>query len=335
MPKSRRASVVSLTKTARTDRRKLKQDLAARIHEAVDQYASVFVFSFANLRSAHFKQLRAEFAEDSRFLLGKNKVMQLALAGVTASSAAAAAAAAGAGAGPAATPYRPGLDRLAADLTGNVGLLFTQRDPAKVRAFFASYGRPDFARAGFVPARSIALPAGRMEALPHTMCDTLRKLGVPVRLDKGVVVVTEECQLCTAGEPISPEQGRLLKLFGHQLAVFSVTLLSMWQPRAAGGGAGAAAASEALAAAAAAAAAADAAAAAVAAGPKKGRAAREAAAEAAAAAAAEAAAKAEALAGPAGTYTRLAPLSVTGGSGDGGAGGMEEEDEDEGEDGAE
>jgi alkanesulfonate monooxygenase SsuD/methylene tetrahydromethanopterin reductase-like flavin-dependent oxidoreductase (luciferase family) len=36
----------------------------------------------------------------------------------------------------------------------------------------------------------------------------LRKLGVPVRLDKGVVVVTEECQLCSAGTAITPEQGR-------------------------------------------------------------------------------------------------------------------------------
>ena len=159
----------------------------------------------------------------------------------------------GGGSAAASAPYRPGLDRLAADLNGNVGLLFTSRPPAQVRAFFASYGRPDFARAGFEPAASIALPAGRLEELPHTMADTLRKLGVPVRLDKGVVVVTEEVALCRAGEPITPEQGRLLKLFGHQLAVFSVTLLSMWQrgaapaPKGKGKKAGAAAAAAAAA----------------------------------------------------------------------------------------
>ena len=219
MPKSRRASVVSLTKTARADRRRMKQDLAARIHEGVDSFGALFVFSFANLRSSHFKQLRAEFAADSRFLLGKNKVIALALTG-----------------GEGSAPYRAGLDALAGDLVGNVGLLFTSRAASAVADFFARYSEPDFARAGFVPDRTLTLPAGRLEFLPHTMADELRKMGVNVRLDKGVVVIVEETALCSEGVPITPEQGRLLQLFGHRLAAFRVTLVSMWR-RAAGKGA--------------------------------------------------------------------------------------------------
>ena len=217
MPKSKRAQVVHLTK-AKQDRRALKRDLAALVCESVDRYASVYVVSFADMRNVHLKGLRAQWA-DSRFLLGKNKVIALALTG-----------------GEGSAPYRAGLDALAGDLVGNVGLLFTSRAASAVADFFARYSEPDFARAGFVPDRTLTLPAGRLEFLPHTMADELRKMGVNVRLDKGVVVIVEETALCSEGVPITPEQGRLLQLFGHRLAAFRVTLVSMWR-RAAGKGA--------------------------------------------------------------------------------------------------
>jgi mRNA turnover protein 4 len=210
MPKSKRAQVVHLTKT-NTDRRALKRELAQLVQESVDEYDSCYVFSFGGLRSNHFKELRAEWS-DSRFLLGKNKVLALALTG-----------------GEGSAPYRPGLDALAGDIRGNVGLLFTSRPSTEVRTFFDDYSVPDFARSGFVPNKTIVLSASRLTELPHTMADQLKKLGVPVRLDKGVVVITEDCNLCLKGVPITPEQGRLLKIFGHELAEFKITLVSVWQ----------------------------------------------------------------------------------------------------------
>jgi len=210
MPKSKRSKVVHLTKT-NTDRRALKRELAQLVQESVDEYDSCYVFSFGGLRSNHFKELRAEWS-DSRFLLGKNKVLALALTG-----------------GEGSAPYRPGLDTLAGDIRGNVGLLFTSRPSAEVKTFFDDYAVPDFARSGFVPNQTIVLSASRLTELPHTMADQLKKLGVPVRLDKGVVVVTEDCNLCLKGVPITPEQGRLLKIFGHELAQFKITLVSLWQ----------------------------------------------------------------------------------------------------------
>jgi mRNA turnover protein 4 len=173
-----------------------------------------------------FKDLRREWS-DSRFILGKNKVVQIALTADAGSAEAASAGPAGSGDG----AYRPGLSHLADDVSGNVGLLFTDRSPKEANAFFADFGEQDYARAGFVPTETLTVPAGRLstEAFPHTQAETLRKLGVQVRLDKGVIVVTQDAVLCTEGVPITPEQGRLLKLFGHRLAVFSVSLVSVWK----------------------------------------------------------------------------------------------------------
>ena len=148
-------------------------------------------------------------AVDSRFFLGKNRVMQKAL-------------------GSGQDEFRPHLGKLAADVRGNVGLLFTNRSRAEVEATFAEHEQPDFARAGCVAGSAVSVPRGVL-ALPHTMVDELKKLGMAnLKLDKGVPTLPIEHAICAAGDVLTPEQCRLLKHFGHQLAVFQLALVSMW-----------------------------------------------------------------------------------------------------------
>jgi len=201
-------TAVSLTEV-KAKRRELKRDLVDHVRECVDAYAHVFVFAFDNMRTARFKDVRAAWS-DSRFFLGKNRVMQKAL-GEDGDEA-----------------YRPGLDRLAAELVGNVGLLFTNHTPQEVAAFFDEFAEVDYARSGFIPAAAVVVPAGRLEEMPHTMHETLVKLGMPVRLERGVIVLPTDFTIAEAGKPITPEQGRLLKHFGHALAVFKLHLVAHW-----------------------------------------------------------------------------------------------------------
>lgn len=190
-------------------RKELKSGLVESIRECVDEHDAVYVFAYDNMRTSKFKDIRTMWA-DSRFFLGKNRIIQKAL-GEDAEDA-----------------YRPSLDSIAADLTGQVGLLFTSRPQAEVLEFFKTYGEKDFPRAGFVPSQTITVPAGRLTEVPHTMAEFLQKLGMPVRLDKGVVVLPYAHDLCKAGEAITPDQGKLLKYFGHELAVFKLKALSCW-----------------------------------------------------------------------------------------------------------
>lgn len=78
MPRSAREQKVSLTKTGKKGR-ELKQGIVSEVRKCVDEYPNVYVFSFANLRSKLLKEVRMDFREDSRFFMGKNKVMILAL----------------------------------------------------------------------------------------------------------------------------------------------------------------------------------------------------------------------------------------------------------------
>ena len=45
------------------------------VREAMDNYKNAFVVSFENMRTGPFKHLAFKMREDSRFFLGKNKVI--------------------------------------------------------------------------------------------------------------------------------------------------------------------------------------------------------------------------------------------------------------------
>jgi hypothetical protein len=68
---------VTLTNTKKQGRAH-KTELVDKIRAAVDEFENLFLLSFQNMRSNKFKQVRMEW-KDSRFFLGKNKIMQVAL----------------------------------------------------------------------------------------------------------------------------------------------------------------------------------------------------------------------------------------------------------------
>ena len=78
MPRSKRNKVVALTKVKKQGK-SAKEDLKDNVQEAIDTYKNTFVLSFENMRAGPFKNVAHKAREDSKFFLGKNKVMQVAL----------------------------------------------------------------------------------------------------------------------------------------------------------------------------------------------------------------------------------------------------------------
>ena len=50
-----------------------------KIRTSIDKYPRLFVFAVDNMRNLHFQQVRQSWQEHSKFFLGKNRVMALAL----------------------------------------------------------------------------------------------------------------------------------------------------------------------------------------------------------------------------------------------------------------
>lgn len=214
MPKSRRDKVIALTQTKKKDR-EWKGGLIEQIREALEQYQSVFVFRCANLRNNAFKELKATLADSSRFFMGSNKVMQVAL-----------------GKGPE-DEQRDGLHQLAEHVRGHAGVVFTNLTKEDVESAMAKYEVSDYARTGTVARETIVVEKGPVHGphgglMEHTMEPTLRKNGMPTKLNRGVIELLADHALCKEGEHISPQGAILLRLFGHELATFKMDLLCGW-----------------------------------------------------------------------------------------------------------
>ncbi|EPE10349.1 mrna turnover protein 4 [Ophiostoma piceae UAMH 11346] len=235
MPKSKREKLLHLSQVAKKTREH-KDRLFANIRDAVPEYEYCFVVRVDNMRNQHLKDVRQEMT-DSRLFLGKTKLMARAL-GTTPEDALA-----------------EGIDRLAARyLQGVVGLLFTNRKPADVRSYLESLSPVDFARAGTVSDRDVVIPRGVLHSTGGLVPEAddvpigvalepeLRRLGMPVRLLRGKVVleeapVNEEGHvndaadgyvICRKGQTLDARQTRLLRLFGICLSEFRIGVLAYW-----------------------------------------------------------------------------------------------------------
>ncbi|KAH7377841.1 mRNA turnover protein-like protein 4 [Pyrenochaeta sp. MPI-SDFR-AT-0127] len=216
MPKSKRAKVVHLTKTDKKGK-ELSLKLFASVQEAADNFQHIFVFSVENMRNSYLKEVRAEFS-DSRFFFGKTKVMAKALGQTPAEE------------------HLTNLSQLTEYLAGNVGLFFTNREPNEIIEYFAAYSQTDFARAGITATQTFTIPAGTVHSrggevpeeedvpLPHSVETTIRKWGMPTRLDKGKIVLDAPYTVCEEGKVMNSHQTALLKMFGVAMADFKIDL---------------------------------------------------------------------------------------------------------------
>jgi len=224
---------VALTKTAKKTREH-KTTYVDTVRNAIDASDRVYLFSYENMRSNHFKDVRLHFRgggksgdmiddneedddttkSDGRLFLGKNKLLQIALGRTPEDE------------------YSDNLHQLSKSISGSVGLLCTNRNAIDVEEYFNTLAVEDFARAGTVAERSIMLTKEQIETHPVSMVEQFRKLGLPVEVQNGRVGFVggrTEYEVCKAGKELSVEQCKILVHMGVKLAVFRIGLVCRWE----------------------------------------------------------------------------------------------------------
>mmetsp|Transcript_31981 Transcript_31981/g.56152 ORF Transcript_31981/g.56152 Transcript_31981/m.56152 type:complete len:217 (-) Transcript_31981:84-734(-) len=208
MPKSKRAKLVHLTKTKKKG--KAKGDaFIDEVRDLVDEFSNIFLFKTENMRNSALKELRSTFAS-SRFLIGRNKLMMVAL-GVDEES-----------------EYRSGVSGLAQKISGECGLLFTNMETKEVKKYFDDFKVSQFARAGNTATRKMTIPPGELPGLPVSMEPQLRRLGLPVRIKKGKLELAAETTVCEAGDSLSGEQCKVLEMFQEKMVSFRIHIVGCY-----------------------------------------------------------------------------------------------------------
>lgn len=128
--------------------------------------------------------------------------------------------------------YSDNLSRLSPLLSGSVGVLCTNRDASHVEEYFATLSVEDYARAGTVASKTILITNAMIETHPVSMVEQFRKLGLPVEVQNGRVGMVggrEEYEVCKKDKELSVEQCKILVHMGVKLAVFKIELIRRWE----------------------------------------------------------------------------------------------------------
>jgi mRNA turnover protein 4 len=208
MPKSKREKVVHLSQVQKKGKTQ-KERLVNKLRDACDEYARVFVLEMVNMRNTKLKEMREKWI-GSRFFLGKNRVMQHAL-GRNASD-----------------EYSDGISKLSRRINGRCGLFFTNNTKEEVLHYFKSFRVPNYPRSGFVATEDFVIPGGVLEHYAVGMEPLLRKLGLPTRIKNAKVFLPTDTQVCSVGDKLTPNQCKLLEMFDVPMAVFTVSVNSMY-----------------------------------------------------------------------------------------------------------
>lgn len=113
-------------------------------------------------------------------------------------------------------------------MKGQCGLLFTDCSKQEVLDWFESFSYEDYARSGFKVDKTIAVPQGPLKQFSHAIEPYLRQLGMPTKLEKGVVTLIKDYEVCKKGSVLTPEQAKILELLEHKLATFKFELKACW-----------------------------------------------------------------------------------------------------------
>ena len=214
MPRSKRQKVVHTSVTKKKGR-ELKDKVHVGVRREVDAHARCYVVTWRNQNNVAQKELREVLKAGGHTLcLSKNAVVSVALGG------------GGKGAG---KEYCKGLGAVASQLKGTRGLVFSDAGPEDVVGLLEGYAHASCARQGFRATETVVVPAGPLPQFDFSMEQQLRKLGLPTRLNKSVVEMLADHVVCVKGQPLTADQGRILKLLEHRMAVFRIKCLGVWE----------------------------------------------------------------------------------------------------------
>lgn len=81
----------------------------------------------------------------------------------------------------------------------------------KICRWFNNYSKPEFPRAGTKATYTVTLDEGPLpDTFIHSMEPSLRQLGLPTSLQRGIIQILKEHTICKEGTILTPEQSRLL-----------------------------------------------------------------------------------------------------------------------------
>ncbi|HMK53957.1 MAG TPA: 50S ribosomal protein L10 [Methanobacteriaceae archaeon] len=102
------------------------------------------------------------------------------------------------------------IKELSQHMGGQPALIFTDMNPFRLYKILEDSKTPAPARAGSIAPEDIVVPKGETSFMPGPILGELQKIGIPAKIEKGKIVITENKTIVAAGEEISRDVASML-----------------------------------------------------------------------------------------------------------------------------
>jgi large subunit ribosomal protein L10 len=165
-----------------------KKDEVASLKELINTYEVVGMANLADIPAPQLQQMRRTLKDSATLKMSRKTLMSLALN----------------------DSEKTKIETLEDYMEGQPALIFTNMNPFKLYKILESSKTPAPAKAGSIAPEDIVVPKGDTAFKPGPVLGELQKAGIPAKIEKGKIVITNDKIIVEAGEVISRDVASIL-----------------------------------------------------------------------------------------------------------------------------
>lgn len=165
-----------------------KKDEVASLKELINSYEVVGMANLADIPAPQLQQMRRTLKDSATLKMSRKTLMSLALN----------------------DNEKANIANLEDYMEGQPALIFTNMNPFKLFKILESSKTPAPAKAGSIAPEDIVVPKGDTAFKPGPVLGELQKAGIPAKIEKGKIVITNDKVIVEAGEVIPRDVASIL-----------------------------------------------------------------------------------------------------------------------------
>jgi len=194
--------------TAGTKRWTRKEQYKAKFEKLLGSYTNVLVVGVDNVGSLQMQKVRIALRGKAVMMMGKNTLMRMIIREVMVAN--------------------PKLEALLPFVKGNMGLIFTNDDLAKVRQIVTEYKVPAAAKSGTFAPTDVFVPPGPT-GLDPGQTGFFQALNIATKIVKGSIEIVNPVHLIKKGDKITSSAVALLSKLDIKPFFYGIVALSVYE----------------------------------------------------------------------------------------------------------
>jgi large subunit ribosomal protein LP0 len=194
--------------TAGDKRRVRKAKYKTKFEKYIDEYKNVLVVGVDNVGSLQMQKVRIALRGKAVMMMGKNTLMRMIIREKMVAN--------------------PKLESLLQFVRGNMGLIFTNDDLAKVRTVVTEYKVPAGAKAQTIAPTDVYVPPGPTGLDPGQTA-FFQALNIATKIVKGSIEIVNQVHLIKKGDKITSSAVALLSKLDIRPFFYGIVALSVYE----------------------------------------------------------------------------------------------------------